>query len=156
MKTTITTLLCSAMIAAPVRESRAQVAPAICLVIVAAAAVGGVAVLIKTCSPKYFCVQDQETGDQWCRIIRTKEQLRPTLVVISGPYKDAKYCEQICPTNTLPSVSASEFITTIHIEKSYDLTNWVECAAIEGDPDMFEWSEIETNTVACYYRAWTP
>ncbi len=153
MKNLITIFLCAAMVAMPMQRTKAQLAPAVCLVIIAAVAVGGVAIIVSSCQPKYYCCEDAETKNRWCRIVARNDPEATEFKIISGPYKDASKCNQICTNG--PPIAASEPIVELHIEKSTDLQHWTECAKLQVDPTFFEWSETNTVDRACYYRAWT-
>lgn len=154
MKNLLTAFLCSAMVAAPIQQPRAQLAPAVCLVIIAAVAVGGVAVVISSCQPKYYCCEGNETHQRWCRIVKRGEPVAEDFKIISGPYKDANYCAQIC-TNEVATAQSPVVTVELHIEKSADLQTWIECAKLQVDPEFFEFSETNTVDVACFYRAYT-
>jgi hypothetical protein len=152
MKKLITLVLCAVLFMAPIEEAKAPTLAAVCLVLIAVGAVVGVAVIVRSCRPRYYCVSDDETGQQWCRLMDKGDLIRPTLRILSGPYKDAKKCELICATNVVAEIDPEMF--TLHLEKSTNLVDWVECAQLQTD-GAFEWSE--TNTVDapfCYYRAW--
>ena len=147
---TITAILCAVLVALPIQRPQAQLAPAVCIVLFAAAAVGGVCVMISNCRPKYYCCQDSETGQHWCRVLTRGEAAAADLKVLSGPYNDASLCNTAC-SNTVATV-AGLYGTIIHIEKSTNLVNWIEAAAFDGNPNDFYWSETNKIQSAFFYR----
>jgi len=150
MKKFISIILGASLLAAPIQSSRAQLAPAICIIVVVSAGTAAV-IWIMTCGPKYYCVYDHESNHQWCRTLARGEAQSEGWTIISGPYKDAELCNTNCPVKGLTNSIASSISTTIHVEKSTNLVDWAECAAFTADPECFEWSEPMSQTL-CYYR----
>jgi len=141
-------LLGAALVAMPI-QSRSQLLPAICIVIVVGTGTAAV-IWIMSCGPKYYCVYDPEVDQQWCRAMSKADRQLDNLKVVSGPYKDASRCN--IPCSKMPTNSFSPPIM-IHIQKSTNLVNWIECASFEADPECFEWSD-KISASSCYYRVW--
>jgi hypothetical protein len=149
MKSIVTLLLTIALIALPLHQPRAQLAPAICIVLVAAAAVGGIIVCVHSCQPLYYCVHDPDAQLDYCMVTTRRDATAAGLEVKAGPFKDDGVCDSRChPTNLLNKAVS----TMLYIEKSTDLKNWTQAAAVEGTVDCFEWSETNTVAQACFYR----
>jgi len=140
--------MAASLITMPMQRSQAQLAPAICITLIAAAAVGGVVVVVKSCEPKYYCVRDEETKQQWCRITTRKAAQMEGWTIVSGPHKSAEACDKVCHTNLLTGMS----IPLMYIERSTNLINWETVAQLQDDPEAFEWSETNSLHSAAFYR----
>jgi hypothetical protein len=150
----ITVGLIAGLVCLPMERPKAQMAPAICLVIIAAAAVGGVVLVVKACAPKYYCVRD-ESQVTYCLVTTPRDAALAGLRVLSGPYKDGHFCEVWCSTNTVITTK-STVLSTLTIERSYDLVNWTVWQSTNVDLNVFTetqaYFDYSTNR-ACYYRA---
>ena len=154
MKKFTTILLIGALTVVPWQRPRAQVGPVVlCVAIVVVVAAGAAVVYVSSCgSPKYYCVSDPEQGNyQWCTATSRKDAALEGLKIMSGPYKKVDDCNLVC-TNFVKGPEVSALTANIFIEKSTNLVNWVECAAITAEPDCFEWADTNAMTSACFYR----
>ena len=147
----LTPILCAALIAFPVQQPKAQAGPLFALVVVATVVAGGMAIYISTCGPKYYCCEDPDSKERWCRQLARGEAQAEGWKVISGPYRDAGKCDANC-TNDLPVIAKSPVV--VHVERSTNIRNWTEVARVTCNPDEFEYSETNAMTQAFFYRAW--
>ncbi len=149
MKSLLTALICLAIVFTPTQRPRAFPVAPFCILLVAVAVAGGVAVYISSCSPSYYCSTSDEAPDPTCRILTPSEKRAGGYKILSGPYKDAKLCDQNCGTNAPTSVTS----ITITIEKSYDGRSWQVAGTTQGTPHCFEWGETNAALTQCFYRA---
>jgi len=146
----ITTLICMGILAFPINRPRAQLAPAILCIAIVGVGIGA-AVYIGTCGPKYYCVKSEDgEGAAFCITLGHKSQgISEGVKVLSGPWKDAMICGNICATNNAPQTLLAR---VIHIETSTNLITWVECASFTSDPECWEWQVVNLENLA-FYRA---
>lgn len=155
-----TSLIVGAALLAMPMQPRAQVGPAIfCISITAVVVAGGVAIYVHSCKPQYYCVKDPDNNLQWCTVLNRGEAAVNGWQVLSGPYKDAEACDKSCHTNLLTrKISGpvtAQATTTLHIARSTNLVDWVECATLQCNPDDVFWGETNSvETAAVFYRAW--
>lgn len=166
MKKTIAFTLCAALVLAPMQETKATNILAICLIGAAAVAGGVVVFLIKTCKPKYYCVQDED-GNRFPSNATRTERAANDWKVKSGPYRSAEEAAAACPPKTnspaglvmMAGLNNGEdeiFIPqmTLKVWKSSDLVNWAQVDTILDDPDHFSWTD--TNAISgasqAFYR----
>ncbi len=163
---TIALTLCAALVAAPlhlhaVPKDETPVEPqahllAICLVGAAAAAGAAVVWMMKTCKPKYYCVQDNE-GNRFSSNATKRERQVEGWKVVSGPYSSAEAAAIACPpmTNAPAFTEQPTPSLPIRIYKSKDLgLTWNQVALINDDPMHFSWAETNSASDAtALYRA---
>jgi len=171
MKKTIALSLVAALVIAPLRIDAVPTVPTdpknsfamgICLMGIAAVVGGGVVFIIKTCRPKYYCVQDED-GNRFASNATRSERAANDWKVKSGPYNSIQEAYQYCPptTNTAslgPVVAESQsgedevYIPAIPIKiwKSTNLVDWVLRDTILDDPSHFSWSETNSGPAAFY------
>jgi len=144
---TITAIVCVLLLAFPTRP-RAQLAPAICIVVVTALATTGIVIMVSSCKPKYFVIHDEENNLKYCKITTRREANLEGLKIVAGPFKDAQQCDRAAhPTNLLAMATAM-----VTIEKSTDLINWTVAGQTPGTIDCFEWDYTNSVSGACFFR----
>lgn len=157
MKNLITSVLCATLVLLPVQRPKAQIAPVIFVIVITAVVVaGGVIVCVRSSRPQYWCVQDQESKAQWCRITTRREISLSDWKIISGPHYDAAECDRICSSTNQPTArlqAASSDLQLVTIERSTDCRNWLVTGTTWGTPDDFAYYETNALSSAYYYRA---
>lgn len=147
MKTSIA-ILCSLLLTFPVHQSRSQLVPALCITAFAAIAVGGIVVVVQSCKPKYWVIEDEENHLKYCKITTKREAQLDGLKIVAGPFADATQCDRVAhPTNLLAKV-----VSMVTIEKSTDLVNWTVAGEVAGTADCFEFTETNRVDSVCFYR----
>lgn len=164
MKKLVALTLCAALVVAPVQESKSSAAMAICLV-GGGAIIGGVVVYwIKTCKPKYYCVEDED-GNRFASNATRTERAANDWKVKSGPYKSAEEAHQYCPpkTNTaaglvmLSEIGNGEdevYIPQVPMKiwKSTNLVDWAQVDSILDDPSHFMWTDTNAVSQQAFYK----
>lgn len=173
MKKTIVLSLCLALVLAPLQSNSTTPGGsgevdssimAICLIGAAAVAGGVIVFMLKTCKPKYYCVEDED-GKRFPSNATRSERLANDWKVKSGPYKDRETALEYCPpqTNTPPKLvlmtglnngEDEVFIPAVPLKiwKTTNLTHWILADTILDDPSHFSW--IDTNAISgqAFYR----
>lgn len=162
-----TALLSTCLVATQMRTIRADDSPpiqetaalAICLILFAAAGIGGTVIVIRSCAPKYYCLKDEsETPPKyWVGTATKKEVEINEWTVVSGPYKTPGEVTNCPPVSVAMRANSWEWEieSEIFFEKSYDLENWIPIGSTIEDISNFSFSYTnETADASCYFRAY--
>jgi len=164
MKNIVSVLMAAIVLFTPLQQSRAVVTLppdpkntsmlVICLMGGVAAVGGFVYYKVKTCQPKYYCVEDPE-GNRFPSNATKTERAVNDWVVKSGPYKSYEEAAKICPpqTNqvaiaTTGQIRVDEVVipsVRMNIWYSTNLTSWILRDTIYDDPSHFSWTD--TNAI---------
>lgn len=182
MKTITAITLCAVLVVAPLNNTDAVPTGAppadsdlywIPVCVIGAAVVAGAVVtwMMKSCKPKYYCVQDSDGNTFPSNATKTERAVNEWKVK-SGPYASVEEATAVCPpkTNSLSAfvAIASMSETTaledevlipsepISIWKSTNLVHWVKVASLMDDPYSFSWSETNALDSHAFYRVATP
>jgi hypothetical protein len=158
MKKIVAIGLCAALLAASIQQARSHLALYIC-VSGGTAIIGGIAYfMVKGCRPKYYCMTDEDGNRFYSNATRTEREAN-SWTVTGGPYDSAEEAAAGCVTTNPSLISMVDEINIptvkFHIERSYDLTNWVRVATLNDDPGHFSWTDTNAiNSVSqSFYRA---
>ena len=127
----------------------------ICITAVAAGATAGVAIIVHSCRPRYYCLWDSDNKLKLCRQTTRKAAIISGYDVLLGPFDDDKACQRACVTNNIPVPITHEVYIDppMFIERSTDLVHWTVAQNITGEvPEALTWGETNRVDRTCFYR----
>jgi len=158
-KSIITAILCVAILIHSKPEARSSLVGGICLIIFATVVAGCVVVTVKSCAPKWYCLNDPEANTTWSQQTTTRSAAINGYKIVGGPYDTETVCRISCKDNNDNTSRAQKLVALqnyeVYLQKSTNLVDWVTVATVTDDGHSgFEQSFTNSITEATvFYRA---
>jgi hypothetical protein len=152
-------LLVAALTSVTIQRTKAEPEPqpaspflAACVVIFAGVMVGGTAVIIRVCKPKYWCLKDKE-GTHWVGTATKKECQVNGWSMVGGPYESVEAGSTNCPpaTNNI-TMNMPPPDSLLLLQESTDMLAWRTVQEQLDDPTNFKFEHTNTTDRTAYYR----